>query len=165
MQATDFLAVLRLLSAHRAAFIVVGGVGAVLNGAPYNTFDLDIVHARDAANIERLLEALRELNAVYRIRPDLVPTAAHLASAGHQLLMTKHGPLDVLGAIGHGRAYEDLLPHTTELEIAEGLRVPVLNLEMLIVTKEEAGAEKDRLVLPLLRRTLEERGRYSSGRK
>jgi hypothetical protein len=32
----------------------VGGVSAVLHGAPVTTFDLDIVHARDPENIARL---------------------------------------------------------------------------------------------------------------
>jgi len=40
--------------------------------------------------------------------------------------------------------------------IAEGVRVRILNLETLIEVKEELNGEKDRAMLPLLRRTLEE---------
>jgi tRNA A37 N6-isopentenylltransferase MiaA len=36
------------------AFIVVGGSGALMQGVPMVTFDLDIVPSRDAANVERL---------------------------------------------------------------------------------------------------------------
>lgn len=36
-----------MLAGHGVDFIVVGGVAAVLGGAPISTFDLDIVHARD----------------------------------------------------------------------------------------------------------------------
>ena len=43
------------------------------------------------------------------------------------------------------------------MEIGEGVRVRVLDLETVIATKEESGGEKDRDMLPLLRRTLEER--------
>ncbi len=43
-----------VLSSHSVDFIVVGGISAVLNGAPVNTFDLDIVHSRDPANVARL---------------------------------------------------------------------------------------------------------------
>jgi hypothetical protein len=39
----------------------------------------------------------------------------------------------------------------------------ILDLAMLIVTKQEAGREKDKLVLPILRRTLEEINRGRSG--
>jgi hypothetical protein len=42
-----YIAVLRTLSEHRVDFIVVGGVGAVLQGAPIMTFDLDVVHSTD----------------------------------------------------------------------------------------------------------------------
>ena len=87
------------------------------------------------------------------------PDASHLASPGHQLLMTRFGPLDFLGAIGHARGYNDLLPHTNELEVGAGLRVRVLNLETLIAVKEEVGGEKDLAVLPIMRRTLEEKRR------
>jgi len=47
MHQTDFLAILRALEAAAAEFIVVGGLAAVLDGAPVSTFDLDVVHSRD----------------------------------------------------------------------------------------------------------------------
>jgi predicted nucleotidyltransferase len=50
-----------------------------------------------------------------------------------------------------------LLPHSLQLEIADGLQVRVLDLETFIVLKEELSGEKDRAVLPILRRTLEEK--------
>ena len=43
--------------------------------------------------------------------------------AGHQLLMTRFGPLDVLGLIGEGREYSDLAPHTIEMDVDERLTV------------------------------------------
>ena len=53
----DFAAILETLSANHVDFVVVGGVSAVLNGAPISTFDLDIVHSRAPENIDRLLQA------------------------------------------------------------------------------------------------------------
>ena len=58
---------LRVLNEHRVAYIVVDGVCAVFHGAPVTTFDLDIVHARDAENIERTLSALNVLDAHSRL--------------------------------------------------------------------------------------------------
>jgi len=160
----DFEAILRVLNAHRVEYIVVGGVSALLHGAPVATFDLDVVHSRSRENIGRLLAALEELDARYRAQPAkrVKPAASHLAGAGHQLLMTRFGPLDVLGVIGAGREYPDLLPHTIEMEIGTGLSVRLLDLETLIRTKEETGGEKDRAVLAILRRVLEERRRRKS---
>jgi predicted nucleotidyltransferase len=156
----DFLAILKVLAARKVDFIVVGGVSAVLQGAPIATFDLDIVHSREPANIERLLGALQELEAYDRGQGArrIEPGPSHLASAGHQLLLTAHGPLDLLGTIGAGRDYEALLGGAEELVVGP-VRVRVLGLPALIETKVEAGREKDRAVLSILRRTLEERRR------
>jgi predicted nucleotidyltransferase len=154
----DFLAILKVLEAHRVEFIVVGGVSAVLQGAPIATFDLDVVHSREPANIERLLQALQELEAYYRGQGTrrIEPDSSHLASPGHQLLLTIHGPLDLLGTIGKGRAYEAIIGAAEEIVVGP-IRVRVLGLPALIESKEEAGREKDKAVLSILRRTLEER--------
>src|ERR1035438_10866208 len=137
----SFLAVLRTLADHKVDFVVVGGVAAVLRGAPINTFDLDVVHSTEAENIDRLLGALAELDACYRFQPDLKrrPDSIHLSSSGHQLLMTNFGPLDLLGAIGKGRTYSGLLRDSTEFHLGEGVRVWVLGLETQIAVKEELG--------------------------
>ena len=160
----DFLAILRALAEHGVEFIIVGGVSAVLQGAPVSTFDIDLVHRRDPENIHRLLAALGELDAVFRGTGDgvLRPGPAHLSSSGHQLLMTRHGPLDLLGTIGTARGYQELLPHTMEIRIAE-FTLRSLDLETIIEIKEELGHDKDRASIPLLRRTLEEISRKSKG--
>ena len=101
----DIEAILRTFDAHGVEYIVVGGVCALLHGAPIATFDLEVVHSRNAANVGRLLKALEELDACYRVNPEkrMRPSASHLSSPGHQLLITRFGPLDVLGRIGSGR--------------------------------------------------------------
>lgn len=153
----DILHILRTLASQRVDFIVVGGVCGVLHGAPVTTFDLDLVHARDAGNVQRLMPALEELDARYRDPAGrlLHPTAAMLASAGHHLLMTSGGPLDLLGEITGGRDYIALLPVTTVFDISSDLHLRALSLEALIESKQLLGREKDRAVLSILRRTLE----------
>ena len=70
--------------------------------------------------------------------------------------------LDVLGHIGRGRMYPDLIGHTVEMEIGGGLKIPVLDLETLIAVKEEVGGEKDLAVLPILRSVLKARSEQKS---
>ena len=154
----DFETILKVLAKHHVDFIVVGGLCAVLHGAPVQTYDLDIVHSRNAANLERLDNALRELEALYRehLPRRLVPEATHMTTTGHHLLQTSAGPLDVLGAIAGQRDYGALLPHTIELALDDATWIRVLDLATLILTKQETGRVKDKLVLPILRRTLEE---------
>lgn len=155
----DFHAELKALQEAGVDFILVGGLAAVLNGAPVNTYDVDVVHSRHADNVARLLPVLEALDAIYRIQPSrrLRPNASHLASAGHSNLMTKYGHLDFLGAIGEDLTYEDLLPDSEEMDLGEGLRIRVLKLEKLIEIKQQLHGEKDRAVLPILLRTLEEK--------
>src|SRR4051794_21336333 len=76
---------LEVLCRHGVEIIVVGGVAAVLNGAPISTFDLDLVHARDPENLDRLMAALVELEANYRDQTGrrLPPVLELLAGDGH----------------------------------------------------------------------------------
>jgi hypothetical protein len=159
MRRCDFLGALSALRGGGVEFAVVGGLAAVLNGVPVNTFDLDIVPARGEDNVARLLGVLETLDAIYRRQPArrLKPNASHLSSPGHHNLLTSCGPLDVLGTVGRGLTYEDLLPHTVEMQIGGGVRVRVLNLAKIIALKEELAGSKDLAVLPILRRTLEQK--------
>jgi hypothetical protein len=135
-------------------FIVVGGVSAVLQGAPVVTFDLDIVHAQNTNNINALLAALGELQARYRHHSrHLEPGPSHLFSPGHQLLETNAGPLDILGTMDQGKNYEQIIQYSEKMEI-EGMTLQVLKLDFLIEVKQRAGRDKDIAVLPVLRNTL-----------
>lgn len=158
-QPPKFKEALEVLARHRVDFVVVGGVAAVLEGAPISTFDLDIVHDRSPENVARLLSALADLDARYRDLTGRVlrPEARGLEGEGHHLLLTRCGPLDVLGQIGHGDGYHELITDSTVRGLGE-VTIHVLGLEALIRTKLEAGRDKDRAVLAILRRTLEERG-------
>jgi len=71
--------------------------------------------------------------------------------------MTRFGPLDLLAVIGPGRV--DLSRDAPEMQVGGGLNVRVLSLPALIAVKEETAHEKDRAVLAILRRTLEERSK------
>ena len=156
MDDPDFIEALRTLDQFRVEFILVGGLSAVVNGVPVHTYDVDVVHSRDASNVNRLIAFLDSVEAVYRMQPErqLKPNRSHLSSPGHQNLITRYGPLDLLGTVGENLGYEELLPHSTQMLISEGIRIRVLNLETLIQLKEQLGGEKDQAMLPILRQTL-----------
>lgn len=71
----------------------------------------------------------------------------------------RYGPLDLLGEIGAGRGFDELIGESTMVLIGRGRRVRVLALEALIRIKVETARDKDRAMLAILRRTLEERQR------
>src|SRR5262245_29200471 len=120
MQSARYLPLLRVLRSHQVEFIIVGGLAAVLQGAPIVTADLDIVHRRTPENVARLVAALGELEAVYRVDPRrLKPTEQHLSGPGHALLSTKFCDLDVLGSIFADTDYDGLRDDAIEIELAD----------------------------------------------
>jgi hypothetical protein len=157
MSRVGFADILRALAANEVEYIVVGMTAGILQGVPVTTVDVDVVHRRSAENVARLLRVLASLDAVYRHDPRrLRPQESQLMGPGHQLLTTRHGDLDCLGAIGEGLGYEELLEKSVTMSLPGGLTVRVLGLPGLIEAKERAGRPKDLAVLPLLRATLDE---------
>jgi hypothetical protein len=63
----DCVALLRCLARNEVEFIVVGGVGEVLQGVPSITRGLDVVYRRDSANIQRTISAINSLDARSRV--------------------------------------------------------------------------------------------------
>ena len=150
MSMSSFSRILDVLTKHHVEFIVVGGVAAVLHGAPVTTFDLDALIRVEETNADRLLAALVELDARLREHQSILrPTRHDILAGGHLLLLTNAGPLDVLGYIGRHSRYDDLRRETTRLEI-DGREVEVLSLDELIRQKRALGRDKDQPALRLL---------------
>jgi hypothetical protein len=157
--AADLPALLAKLCDAGVEFIIVGGAAAVVQGAPITTNDLDIVHRRTPENVARLLEVLLKLDATMRYdlaNRGLRPTAEMLAGKGQINLSTSLGPIDPLCELDEGIGYEELLAHSQSV-IDEGRPLRVLDLPTLIAVKAKAGRPKDRIVLPILIATLQER--------
>src|SRR5436309_12938149 len=154
--APRFAEIVEVLSRHRVELILVGGVAAILEGAPVSTLDLDVVVQPTPEDRQRLLDALEELHARY-LDPagrHVVPDAGKLETLRIHRLVTDFGPLDILDSIGDGLTYKDLTGETSPYELG-GMTVRVLNLATIIRSKEAANRDKDRAVLPILRRTLQ----------
>ncbi len=154
----DFFELFRALDCAGVEHVVVGGVAAILEGAPIATLDLDIVCRFDDDNLHRLVILLEELEARYRdpAGRDIRPTLDRLESNEVNLLETKLGPLDVLQRIGSGWSWDEVVARSHVLKVGD-LEVRVLGLASIIESKMVANREKDRAMLPVLRRTLEEK--------
>ncbi len=148
----DLEGLLRALTDAGVVFIVVGGAAAVIHGAPVTTQDLDIVPRLVGDDAPRLVATLTELDA--RFRPvlagrDIAPTVEHVIARGQLNLITRLGPLDVLGRLHDARGFEELDAHA--IEIVDGdLRVRVIDLATLIEIKRSTGRVRDQLVVPIL---------------
>jgi hypothetical protein len=158
-----FLPLIDALLRHDVRFVIVGGLAAVLQRAPILTEDLDIVHDRSLENVERLVSALAELNAVYRNDSrKLRPNASHLLGPGSQLLESGKVRLDVIGELSPGGDYAELLAASDAIDVG-GRQLRVLKLEKLIEIKRQLGRTKDKLMLIHLEATLEERQKLQRG--
>jgi hypothetical protein len=157
MATQSFLRILQLLEGHGVEYVVVGGVAAVLQGAPVTTFDIDALVKVDDANADRLLAALQALEARYREHSALGPTRDDLLAGGHLLLMTNSGPLDILGFIGRGKRYEDFAGAVSTIAVGD-LSVRVLGIEALIEEKRALGRDKDLAAVRLLEAVLRRGG-------
>lgn len=67
--------------------------------------------------------------------------------------MTRAGSLDALGFIGDGQRYEDLIEHTSEIQLGEHA-IRILALEELIRQKQQMGRLKDLAAAELLEKIL-----------
>jgi predicted nucleotidyltransferase len=155
----DLDRMLNVLCDERVEFIIVGGLAAVLQGAPVLTKDVDILYRIEDQNIERLQRALERLNAVARDDPRMLRfNKSHLQTQGQKLSSTDAGPLDILGSINDGVTYEHVLPTSDEIEVV-GRVVRVISLDRLVELKRELKRPKDVAMLPVLEATLMEKSK------
>jgi hypothetical protein len=152
--------ILGVLHEHGVRSVLIGGYAAVIHGSPYVTFDVDVVPERSDENAERLSQALEAMYArVWTAsEPEGVPfghDARSLREANIWNLVTDHGRLDLTFVPSGTQGYDDLARDALHLTIL-GVDVDVASLADVIRSKEAAGRDKDRLVLPVLRRLLEE---------
>ncbi len=126
-------------------FIVVGGVAATVHGSSRLTQDLDVVYGRDAANLDRLVDALAPLRPYLRGAPPGLPfrfDVETLESGLNFTLTTTSGDIDLLGEILGGGGYQQLLADTIVIEL-DDLSFHCLGLSRLIEVKRAAGRPKD----------------------
>lgn len=152
---TDLSAIIEGLMKADVKFILVGGLAAVVQGAPVTTMDVDIVPHRSPENVSKLYSFLTSVEAIYR-RPDskiVTPKEKDLLEMGHAFFTTRIGPIDVLAYIEKGKTYEDLFKHTVEIMFRDR-PLYVLGIKMLIELKRSSRDPKDKQRLPVLEETL-----------
>jgi len=150
------------LDRHGVRYVLIGGLAAILHGAAHVTTDVDIAPEEAVRNLERLSTALRELNARIRVAGEEggIPfghDAESLRRVRIWNLVTDRGNLDITFVPSGTQGYEDLRRDAVPMRV-RGIDVPVASLADVIRSKEAAGRERDRAVLPSLRRLLERKG-------
>lgn len=162
--------ILAALDRHGVDYVLVGGVAARAHGASRTTSDIDCVPSTEAANLERLADVLRSLDARLRVagmsdaEARELPVqldAVTLAAFGSSTWMTDAGPLDLLVELrdpaGGHHPFADLVGRGLSVEIA-GVSVWIASLGDIVASKQHAARPKDLEALPELLRLLEEKG-------
>jgi hypothetical protein len=141
----DFGGVLTLMARSNVECILIGGLAAAVHGSAHVTYDVDFCYRRTRDNLERLVATLAPYAPYLRGAPPGLPfdwSATTLQRGLNFTLTTSLGPIDLLGEVPGGGAYEEILPHTEVVSLF-GAELRCVTLAMLIRMKRAAGRPKD----------------------
>ena len=139
-------ALLRQLVDNQVEFVLIGGQAMIAQGSAHITFDLDICHSRTPKNIAALAAALAPLHPYLRGAPPGLPfffDVPTITAGLNFTLLTDLGDIDVLGDVS-GIGNYDKVVALSEEKMLFGMRVRVLSLDGLLISKRAAGRLKDR---------------------
>lgn len=128
----DVVDLARRLNRRGARYVLVGGYALAAHGFVRMTTDIDIAVAPDKQNNRRWVAALAELpdGAAAELAAEEDPFAGdHL----HAIRINDEITVDIMPSVA-GIDFATLAKHAVMLDI-EGERVPVLDLEGLLLTK------------------------------
>jgi len=131
---------------HGVDFVLIGGAAGNAWGSSHPTYDLDVVYARDRANIARLVAALEEIGVRLRGAPADLPfqlDARTIENGANFTFETPHGDFDALGDVAGVRSYEELRANSDQRDVW-GLMIRIASLDDLIAMKRAANRPKDR---------------------
>jgi predicted nucleotidyltransferase len=146
VSAPAFDELLRKLADANIKFVLVGGLAMNAWGVVRGTNDVDLVVARDQANLDRLAEVAVAMSGGVQTEHALLGTpfsiAERLSSGERVQIETELGTLDVVQGLPGVPPYEQLRKRATKTEIL-GVTICVCSLEDLRAMKRAAGRTRD----------------------
>ena len=139
------LDLLEQLNRHAVEYVLVGGVAAVVHGSQLVTGDVDICAPLDATNLVKIVAALSDRQAKFRMTPDRRPLpmeAEKLLGFKNLYLETDLGQLDILSEISGVGDYSVVAMHTVTMDLG-GATCRILDLDTLIQSKKALGRPRD----------------------
>ena len=129
--------------------VLIGNAAAALQGAPVTTVDFDCLFRTTTGNLRKLKMLARSLNATV-LRP------YYPASDLYRVVRDDDGlQVDFMGTIHGIRSFEGVRDRATLVEI-ETTPILVASLADVVRSKKAAGRPRDRAVLEILEKALEE---------
>lgn len=130
--------VLSTLAKHQVQFLLMGGQACVFYGAAEFSRDTDIVILLDPRNLDRLKQAVDDLQA----KPTVPPFEEQYLQRGHAVHFRCHHPqairmrLDVMAKMRGVDPFPALWQRRWTLEMQDGLQIHLLDLPDLIQSKK-----------------------------
>jgi hypothetical protein len=133
----DFKDLLSALADSRAEYLVVGGWAVGFHSEPRVTKDLDLLIGTDAANLARVVDALRTFGAPHTI----VDQLANLGPDEFLFLGSPPARVDLLRTIP-GVDFSAAMSRAMRVDWG-GVPASIISREDLIASKRAAGRERD----------------------
>jgi hypothetical protein len=154
--------IFRTLAAHGVDYVVIGGYSLAAHGVIRGTKDVDIYPEPSRANLERLLAALKAMDAAVADIEDFEPREwpvqldlDGLAGRGNWVLRTRYGRLDVMQWLAVVDDYAALRGDAVKPVIAglgESETPRFAGLDDLVAMKRAAGRDQDLIDIAELER-------------
>jgi hypothetical protein len=147
--------VAEVLATHRLEVVMVGNAAAALHGAPVTTLDIDFMFRKTPTNLKKLKGVAKTLGAVI-LRP------YYPVSELYRVVNDERGlQLDFMGKLDGIRSFEGLKSRSESVQFGEReLRIACLS--DIIKSKRAAGRDRDKAVLDILQKTLDEKEKGKS---
>jgi predicted nucleotidyltransferase len=142
----------RLLNEAGVQYALVGGYAIAAHGFNRFSEDIDILVNPDAENSRRWVLALSELPD-HATRELVSDTDVFANDARYALRINDEITIDIMPSIA-GYTWKEMLSHIETIDL-DGIPLPLLNLEGLLLTKQSARP-KDQMDAALLSRALAE---------
>ena len=140
----------RALQKARLEAIMVGNAAAALQGAPVTTLDVDFMFRKTPTNLRKLKVFAAELDA--QILKPFYPLSSLYRVVNDDTGMQ----VDFLSVLHGIKSFENLRSDAVEVDFDE-YKLKVASLEKIIRSKKTLGRPRDRAVLGILEKTLDEK--------
>lgn len=134
--------------------ILIGNAAAAIHGAPVTTVDFDFMFRSTPVNLSKLKKFATKMDAVI-LRP------YYPVSALYRVMNDDRGlQADFMPVIHGVKSFNSLRSRSARVELA-GRQLWVADLADIIASKRAAGRPRDKAVLEILEKTLNEKGKES----
>ena len=145
----------KVLAEHRLEVVMVGNAAAALHGAPVTTIDIDFMFRKTPTNVKKLKAVANSFGAT--ILKPYYPVSELLRVVNEDQGLQ----LDFMPRLHGINSFEGLRSRATAVEFG-GHSLNVASLADIIKSKRATGRNRDKAVLDILQKTLDEQEKGKS---